>query len=152
MINLGFAFSGKISGQAVAQGVSEQSATLAIWVVVLGAAAIPNLLYPAFLLVRNRSHAQFSQAPLHGGLLALAMGVLWAGGTLGYGWGAATMGTYGTSIGYAVYVVVLVLWSTITGLFTGEWREAEPQTLWRMKVGLALIVLAVLIVSTTGLA
>ncbi len=36
MINLGFAFSGKISAQAMAQGASEQSATLAIWVVVLG--------------------------------------------------------------------------------------------------------------------
>ena len=56
MINLGFAFSGKISAQAVDQGASEQSVTLAIWVVVLGTAAIPNLLYPALLLVRNGSH------------------------------------------------------------------------------------------------
>ena len=152
MINLGFAFSGRISAQAVSQGASEQSATLAIWVVVLGAAAIPNLLYPVFLLARNRTHAHFSKAPLRGVLLAAAMGVLWAGGTLGYGWGAATMGKYGTSIGYAVYVVALVLWSTVTGLFTGEWRDTGPQTMRRMRVGLAWIVAAVLIVSATGLA
>ena len=152
IINLGFAFSGKIFAQAVAQGASEQSATLAIWVVVLGAAAIPNLLYPAFLLVRNGSRARFSKAPLHGGLLALAMGVLWAGGTLGYGWGATTMGPCGTSIGYAVCVVALVLWSTVTGLLTGEWQDARPQTMKRMRIGLAWIVAAVLIVSATGLA
>jgi len=152
MINLGFAFSGKISAQAVAQGASEQSATLAIWVVVLGAAAIPNLLYPAFLLVRNGSHAQFSNAPVLGGSLALAMGILWAAGTLGYGWGAATMGRYGTSIGYAVYVVARVLWSTVTGLLTGEGRDAGPQTMRQMRIGLAWIVAAVLIVSATGLA
>lgn len=152
MINLGFAFSGKISAQAVAQGASEQSATLAIWVVVLGAAAVPNLLYPVFLLVRNGTHARFSRSPLRGGLLALPMGVLWAAGTLGYGWGAATMGAYGTSIGYAVYVVALVLWSTVTGLLTGEWRDADPQTMRRMRIGLAWIVAAVLIVSASGLA
>jgi hypothetical protein len=80
------------------------------------------------------------------------MEVVWAGGTLGYGWGAATMGPYGTSIGYAVYVVALVLWSTVTGLLTGEWRDARPQTMKRMRIGLAWIVAAVLIVSATGLA
>ncbi len=152
MINLGFAFSGKISARAVAFGASEQGATLAIWVVVLGAASIPNLLYPAYLFARNKSHVYFPQSPLHGGLLAAVMGVLWTAGTLGYGWGAATMGTYGTSIGYAVYVVVLVFWSTVTGLFTGEWRGAAPSTLRRMHLGLAVILLAVLIVSATGLA
>ena len=82
----------------------------------------------------------------------MTMGVLWAGGTLGYGWGAATMGQYGTSIGYAVYVVALVLWSIVTGLLTGEWRDAGPQTMRRMRIGLAWIVAAVLIVSATGLA
>jgi hypothetical protein len=62
------------------------------------------------------------------------------------------MGTHGTSIGYAVYVVVLVFWSTVTGLFTGEWRGAAPSTLRRMRLGLAVIVVAILIVSATGLA
>ncbi|MDE0124783.1 MAG: hypothetical protein OXN97_09440 [Bryobacterales bacterium] len=150
MINLGFAFSGKISAQAVAQGASEQSATLAIWVVVLGAAAVPNPLYPVFLLFRNGTHARFSRSPLRGGLLVSVMGVLWAAGTLGYGWGAATMGAYGTSIGYVVYVVTL--WSTVTGLLTGEWRDANQQTMRRMRIGLAWIVVAVLIVSASGLA
>jgi L-rhamnose-H+ transport protein len=152
MINLGFAFSGKIAAGAVTSGASERSATLAIWIIVLGAAAIPNLLSPAYLFSRNKSLIQFSQSPLKGTLLAAFMGVLWTAGTLGYGWGAATMGRYGVSIGYAVYVVILVLWSTITGLFTGEWRAAAPPTLRRMRLGLVFIVLAVLIVSAAGLA
>jgi L-rhamnose-H+ transport protein len=151
MINLGFAFSGKLSAQAVAFGASEQSGTLAIWVVVLGAASIPNLLYPVYLFMREKSHLQFRRSPVHGALLATLMGVLWTTGTLGYGWGAATMGPYGTSIGYAVYVVVLVFWSTLTGLFTGEWRGAPPSAFRRMKLGLSVILVAILVVSATGL-
>jgi len=152
MINLGFAFSGNISARATAFGASSQSATLAIWVVVLGAASLPNLLYPLYLMARNRSHSDFRLSTTQGVVLSLLMGLLWAAGTLGYGWGAATMGTHGTSIGYAVYVVVLVFWSTVTGLFTGEWRGAAPSTLRRMRLGLAVIVVAILIVSATGLA
>lgn len=151
MINLGFAFSGAISDQAVKQGATPGSATLAVWVVVLSAGYVPNLLYTSYLLRKNRTAALFLHSPGREGALVVAMACLWLSGTLGYGWGAAKIGTFGTSIGFAVYMIMLLLWSTTLGVLTGEWRQAKRQTLARMRMGLAVILVSVLILSATGL-
>src|ERR1017187_10258480 len=49
-----------------------------------------------------------------------------------YGIGAASMGAYGTSIGFAGYMTTLLLWSTYLGVMTGEWRQAKHATVTRM--------------------
>jgi L-rhamnose-H+ transport protein len=150
MINLGFAFSGAISETAVKFGSSGQRATLAVWLVVLAAGYIPNLVYTTYLMRRNGTAARFASAPGRETLLAAAVAVLWLGGTLGYGSGATAMGAYGTSIGYALYVTILLLWSTTLGVLTGEWKEASPATVRRMKVGVGVILVSVLVLSSTG--
>jgi L-rhamnose-H+ transport protein len=150
MINLGFAFSGTISEAAVARGASGQSATLPVWFIVLSAGYIPNLFYTVYLMVRNGTGRQFGAAPAREGLLAFATALLWLGGTLGYGSGATAMGTYGTSIGYAIYVTILLLWSTTLGILTGEWNKARPATVTRMKIGVGVILASALVFSSTG--
>jgi len=61
------------------------------------------------------------------------------------------MGAYGTSIGYAIYVTILIIGSTIMGVMTGEWKAAKPTTYRKMKTALVVILAAVLILSATGL-
>lgn len=146
-INFGFAFSGAIERQAVKLGATAHTATLAVWVPVLGAGAIPNLLYSVWLLRRNRTASRFRQTPLVGCALAAVMGVLWSVSTLGYGWGSVTIGLYGTSAGYAIYDSSLILWSTILGILAGEWRDAPRAVNRAMRAGVALILAAVLILS-----
>lgn len=150
MINLGFAFSGTISDAAVRSGAGGQSATLAVWLVVLAAGYIPNLAYTVYLMWRNGTASRFGAATLREGLLALAVAALWLGGTMGYGSGATAMGAYGTSIGYAIYVTILLLWSTTLGVLTGEWKQASPATVRRMKAGVGVILVSVLVLSSTG--
>jgi L-rhamnose-H+ transport protein len=150
MINLGFAFSGKVSDAAVARGASGQSATLAVWLIVLAAGYVPNLVYTVYLMIRNGTGGNFLMRPGREGLLATATGLLWLGGTLGYGSGATAMGAYGTSIGYAIYVTILLLWSTTLGILTGEWKHARPATVRRMKLGVAVILVSALVLSSTG--
>ncbi len=60
------------------------------------------------------------------------------------------MGRYGTSIGYAIYVTVLLLWSTTLGLLTGEWKAATASTRGRMKLAVAVILASVLVLSGAG--
>jgi L-rhamnose-H+ transport protein len=151
MINLGFAFSEGILGRAKLAGASPLVATLAVWPVVLAAGYVPNLAYTAYLLLRNRSGAVFGRSTLRGVFLAAAAAFFWLGGTLGYGLGAATMGRYGTSIGFALYMTILLLWSTILGILTREWRGASRSTLRLMRAGVAVILLSVLLLSAGGL-
>lgn len=139
MINLGFVFGGKIANQAMLSGVSAERATLAVWAVVLAAGYIPNAAYTIYLLRKNRSAGAFRKLFAVEILLALAAAVFWLFGMLGYGIGAATMGTYGNSIGFAVCMTVLLLWSSALGLLSGEWRGSSLRIRSRMAIGVIFI-------------
>ena len=139
MINLGFVFGTKIADAAVRQGASPARATLCVWVVVLAAGYVPNAAYTIYLIKRNHTVGAFPKSPLRETLLASAAGVLWLFGMLGYGVGAGKMGEYGNSIGFAVCMAVLLLWSSALGIFAGEWRLAPLRSRARMRFGMALI-------------
>ncbi len=139
MINLGFVFGGKIVDQAMLNGVSAGRATLAVWAVVLAAGYVPNAAYTIYLLRKNRSAGAFRKLFAVEILLALAAAVFWLFGMLGYGIGAAVMGTYGNSIGFAVCMTVLLLWSSALGLLAGEWQGSSLRVRSRMAIGVVFI-------------
>jgi hypothetical protein len=70
---------------------------------------------------------------------------------LGYGVGASIMGKFGTSLGFAVCMAALLLWSSALGEMAGEWRAALPATLRRMRIGLGFIMLSVIVLGFSGL-
>jgi L-rhamnose-H+ transport protein len=139
MINLGFVFGGNIAAQAMRDGATAGRATLCVWAVVLAAGYIPNAAYTLYLLRRNGSSAVFASSSIREALLALAAAVLWLSGMLGYGVGAGAMGVYGNSIGFAVCMAVLLLWSSALGTIAGEWRLAPVVARTRMRFGVAFI-------------
>jgi L-rhamnose-H+ transport protein len=142
MINMGFVFGGDIAQQAIRNGIPAGKATLSVWAVVLVAGYLPNLAYTLFLLKKNHSVGFFRKSFGREFMLALAAAVLWLFGMLGYGVGAGEMGKYGDSIGFAVFMAVMLLWSSTLGLISGEWKSASPIALMRMRAGLALIVVS----------
>jgi L-rhamnose-H+ transport protein len=150
-LNMGFANSGELVKTAVETGVSAGRATLPVWALLLGAAAIPNAGYSLWLLWRNRTFRVFPQEGGRNLVLTIAMAALWLAGTIGYGFGATIMGAFGTSVGYALYLTLLVLWSSVMGVLTGEWKGASPATIRTMKQALGIIVAAVVIFSSAGL-
>jgi L-rhamnose-H+ transport protein len=151
MINMGFVFGGGIAQQATAIGISPEKATLAVWFVVLGAGYIPNLAFTLYLLRKNVTWSRFVLSSGRETLLAFAAAVLWLFGMLGYGVGASIMGKFGTSLGFAVCMAGLLLWSSALGQMAGEWRAALPPTLRRMRIGLGFIVLSVVALGFSGL-
>lgn len=144
MLNLGFVSGNNIAQQAVLRGVSPTRATLAIWAVVLGAGYLPNLGYTLYLLARNRTAKAFLRAPARETVLAFFAAIFWLFGMLGYGAGAAVMGVYGNSIGFALCMTVLLLWSSALGIFAGEWRQAPAPARTRMNIGVVLITASML--------
>lgn len=144
LINIGFVFGGRIADRATDLGISAGRATLCVWAVVLAAGYLPNLAYTVYLLRRNRSAGLFRARCLSESILALSAAVLWLFGMLGYGIGASVMGNYGNSIGFAVCMTVLLLWSSGLGISMGEWRAAASSVKARMRFGVAFITASML--------
>jgi L-rhamnose-H+ transport protein len=151
MINMGFVFGNGISQQAVRQGIPAESATLSVWAVVLAAGYLPNLAYTLLLLKRNHSFGLFRRSFSREFMLAFSAAFLWLFGMLGYGVGASEMEKYGNSIGFAVFMAVMLLWSSALGLIAGEWRSASSVARMRMRAGLALIIVSMSVLGISTL-
>jgi L-rhamnose-H+ transport protein len=151
MINMGFVFGGGIAQLAVRDGIPAESATLSVWAVVLVAGYLPNLAYTLYLLRKNHSVGFFRRSFARESMLALAAACLWLFGMLGYGVGASEMGKYGNSIGFAVFMAVMLVWSSLLGLFAGEWKSASSIAQMRMRAGLALIIVSMSVLGISTL-
>ncbi len=149
-INLGFAFSDGILQASIKHGASILNSTYAVWAPLFAASLIPNLIYTSYLLTRNCTWALFI-APGTGkeSALSVAIAVLSMTAFVGYGIGATAMGSYGTSVGWALFVAATVIVSTVAGLLMGEWQN----TAWRTKrilLGAVAMILAAVVVLDFG--
>jgi L-rhamnose-H+ transport protein len=151
MINMGFVFGSGIAQQAVSQGIPAEDATLSVWAVVLAAGYLPNLGYTLWRLKKNHSLGLFRRSFAREFMLAFAAACLWLFGMLGYGIGAGEMGKYGNSIGFAVFMAVMLLWSSALGVIAGEWKSASSAAKMRMRAGLALIIVAMSVLGISTL-
>jgi hypothetical protein len=76
-------------------------------------------------------------------LLAVAMGVLWAGGIVVYGLGASMEGVYGPVLAFPMMLIVSILTANLTGALLGEWRGAVKAARRTMQFGVVIMVAAV---------
>jgi L-rhamnose-H+ transport protein len=138
MLNFSFAFGQDIARQAVQLGNPELHAAYAVWPIGLAGGVLPNVGYSLYLLRRNRTWALFrltSSDPL----LPVLMGALWMGSFALYGMSAIYLGSLGTSIGWGLMQIFMIITATLSGVLTGEWKNA-PRTSTRLLVtGLACL-------------
>lgn len=151
-INLGFAFSGAVVHRGLQLGGSPTTSTYPVWVLVLGAGFVPNLVYCLHLLQRNKTSSLF----FHPGcfrdmLLALLMAFIWLAGIVGYGIGATLVGKYGTSLGFALLNASQILTANALGIFAGEWKKTSVSTKRVLIRGTVLIVASVVVLNLGGL-
>lgn len=151
-LNLGFAFSGPVLARAVQMGAQPLTATYASWALVLGAGFIPNLIYCSRLLFRNHTWSLFFKPGwVKETGLAMAMALLWLSGLVGYGIGATLVGSYGTSLGYALFVAAMILSSNLLGILSGEWKGTSQRTRGVLTEAVAVILVSVLVLNLGGL-
>lgn len=149
--NLGFAFSGNLQKAAMSFGATPGRATLVVWALVFGAGFLPNLIYCAYLLSRNRTWRLFRGRQSAGNIgLSLVMAGLWGGGVFGYGVGATFAGRYGTSIGFTLFMASSILSSNLLGLWSGEWKATRPFTRRMLAAGLIVILVSVVVLNLPG--
>jgi L-rhamnose-H+ transport protein len=123
MLNYSFAFGQDIAIAAVRLGNSQVHAAYAVWPVGLAGGFLPNMGYSIYLLRMNRTGALFRLKCLDMGR-AILMAILWMGAFSLYGMSATYLGRFGTSVGWGLFQVIMIMTATLLGVISGEWRFA----------------------------
>lgn len=122
---------------------------MALAIVLLGG-ALPNCGYCIYLLLRNSSYHRYREhaRPAYW-LSVLAMGVLYSASVAL--WGVATspalLGVLGVSVGWALFVGMIVLSSTAAGWLAGEWRSAARSSVTLLASSVTALIGAMVLIS-----
>jgi len=146
MLNYAFAFGQGIADEAMRQGTSAQSAGYAIWPVALFGGLIPNAAYSCWLLSRNKTWGRFAEsgADVWCGTL---MGVFWMAAFALYGVSSVYLGALGTSVGWALFQIFMIMTANLSGVLTGEWKGAPAAAQRGLWAGLGLLAVATVIIA-----
>jgi L-rhamnose-H+ transport protein len=124
-------------------GAGATSAQFVVLLPVLIGGAIPNCLYAAWLLGKNKTWPAYKGTYGYW-FIILLMGIMYTGSTVM--WGAssssALLGTLGPSVGWALFICGIVVSSNIGGFATGEWKGAGSKALTWMIAGVLIMVFA----------
>jgi L-rhamnose-H+ transport protein len=136
-VNFGLAFGAPLVDAAQAFGTNELNASNAVWLPLMLAGAVPNILYCLWLLRKNGTGNRFD----HGGAghwgLAFAMAICWFGSTVLYGLSASKLGAWGAVLGWPLFMSLIVITACVLGMVTGEWLGASSNAMGRSRsVGL----------------
>jgi len=74
------------------------------------------------------------------------MAVIWMPSIALYGRAAGMMGDLGGSAGWGVYMGMVIIMSNVWGFVTGEWRGSQGRPVRLMTAGMALLLLAIILI------
>ncbi len=146
VFNIGYALALPISDTGVGIGLSRFTATNCIWLLMLGAGSIPNIVYCMLLMNRNQT-AQLLYAPASWPSWGRSsvMGLLWSGSIFLYGAATPRLGAFGPSVGWPLSLAVGLLVANLMGVLLGEWRGAASRPVKWMWIGLAILLAAIVL-------
>jgi L-rhamnose-H+ transport protein len=146
VFNIGFSMAQPIADHGRAAGLSQFAATNLIWWIMLAAGAVSNLGFCSYLFYKNRSLKHFNlpgKRRLYG--LSLTMALLWGGSIFVYGAAAPRLGPLGISIGWPLSLAVGLLLANAIGIGLGEWKHASVRARAWMYSGIAILLVAVIL-------
>jgi L-rhamnose-H+ transport protein len=148
MMNFSFVFGDELRLRALEAGASSAMAANPIWALTVTGGFVANFLYCASLLNKNRTWAVFRQgSPSTYWLLGVSMGLLWFGGIVLYGMGAASLGVLGGIVGWPIFMTVDIIAALFWGAVSGEWKGASRRALIYNWTGVGLLVVAIAVIS-----
>jgi len=149
MLNYSFAFGQDIAKAAVALGNRPVHAAYAVWPIGLAGGLVPNGVYSLWLLVKNQTWAVFRSTPPDF-LRSSLMGVLWMGAFALYGMSATYLGALGTSVGWGLLQIFMIMTATLAGVLTGEWKHACLSARLLLGSGIAGLTIAIVLLAASS--
>jgi L-rhamnose-H+ transport protein len=149
-VNFGLTFGAPLIHVARVLGANALNAANAVWMPLMLAGAVPNILYCLWLLRKNATVQRFGNGRMSHWGLAFVMAVFWFGSTLLYGWSTVKLGGWGPILGWPLFMSLIVITASLLGMFTGEWKQSGTSPLRIQWTGVALLVVAVFILASTS--
>ena len=149
MLNYSFAFGQDIAKAAVALGNQPVHAGYAVWPIGLAGGLIPNAAYSLWLLGKNQTWALFGSTPPDFFRSSL-MGVLWMGAFALYGMSATYLGALGTSVGWGLLQIFMIITATMAGVLTGEWKQSCRSAKLLLASGIAGLTIAIALLAASS--
>ena len=150
MLNYSFAFGQDIAQTAVRLGNQPVHSAYAVWPIGLAGGFLPNAAYSLWLLFKNRTWPLFRRAPPDL-VWSCLMGVLWMGAFALYGISASLLGALGTSVGWGLLQIFMIMTATLAGAMTGEWRQASRSAKLLLGSGMASLTAAIVLLAVGSL-
>jgi hypothetical protein len=138
-ISFTFVFSqGPIVEAMAKRGASPMVANASVWAVALLGGAMVNVVYPLWLLVRNKSWGKF-QGAMGQVVISSVIGIQFFLGVLLLGKGMLLLGALGASVGFGIQQGMQILGGQTVGLISGEWKSAPPPASRAMIIATAFL-------------
>jgi len=151
LVNFGLAFGGALLEGAKRHGAAELWAGNAVWLPLMLAGSIPNFTYCVYLLHKNKSVDRYGRRGTASyWFLAAIMAFFWFGSTALYGIATGKLGSWGTILGWPLFMSLIVITASVLGIVTGEWRGSGKQPLRIQVGGVAVLVLAVFVLAAAS--
>jgi L-rhamnose-H+ transport protein len=148
MLNFSFVFGDELRQIALHAGASNAMAANPIWALAVTGGFVSNFLYCVYLLNKNLTWSVFREGDLSiYWPLAISMGLLWFGGVVFYGMGAASMGSLGSIVGWPIFMTLDIIVALLWGAVSGEWKGASRHTLAYCWTGVVVLILAIAVLS-----
>jgi L-rhamnose-H+ transport protein len=141
MLNFSFAFGQDIAHDAALMGNSELRAAYAVWPIALAGGFLPNVAYSLYLLWRNRSWKMF-RLEWPDTFSPILMAVLWMGAFAFYGMSSIYLGSFGTSLGWGLFQIFMIMTAILSGVWAGEWKSAPRRSMALLGMGFACLTAA----------
>jgi L-rhamnose-H+ transport protein len=78
------------------------------------------------------------------------MGFFWFASTALYGIATGKLGSWGTILGWPLFMSLIVITASILGFITGEWKGSGKQPLRIQVGGVVVLVAAVFVLATAS--
>ena len=138
MLNYALAFGDNLILEAIRQNTLRADAPYAVWPIALAGGAVPNMLYPLWLLRRNKTWTNFF--PIWPEItLGTIMGLLWMGSVAIYGMATTLLGVLGAAIGWSIYQICVIVMANVSGWIAGEWKGVSQRSKFILWSGLLLL-------------
>jgi L-rhamnose-H+ transport protein len=148
MMNFSFVFGDELRLHALQAGASNAMAANPIWALTVTGGFVVNFLYCVYLLSKNRTWVVFREGnPAIYWPLGISMGLLWFGGTVLYGMGAASLGSLGNIVGWPIFMTLDIIVGLFWGAVSGEWKGASRRALAYNLSGVGVLLVAIAVIS-----
>ncbi len=151
LVNFGFVFGEPLKVAAQRLGTDRIWSSNTVWLPLMVAGGIPNVIYCVYLLRKNKTGSRFGRAGtgFYYGLAAI-MAFFWFASTVMYGVGATKIGSLGAVLGWPLFMSLIVITATLWGVATGEWKGAGHKTLGLMGCGVGILVAAIFVLGISS--